>query len=105
MPRRTVSNPSIYLSLLGLWFRQLAIVRGAAICGLGGLKVKSRRCRRHYGFQLDLPYDPNLDDSRHKYENKFDGRILSRGTMVWKVKKVHTYFINVFDFRTRLRGI
>lgn len=71
--------------------RQAAVVKGAAISGLGGIKPKSRRCRRYYGFQLDLPYDPSHDDARHKYVNQFNGKSYSRGTMIWKVKKVRTF--------------
>ncbi|KAI9866990.1 MAG: hypothetical protein M1813_000388 [Trichoglossum hirsutum] len=64
---------------------QAAVVLGAALRGLCGLKPKSRRCRRHYGFQLDLAYDPKLDDERNAYLNQYDRTKRIRGTMVWSL--------------------
>jgi hypothetical protein len=64
------------------------VALGAALRGLCGLKPKSRRCRRHYGFQLDLPYDPHLDDERNMYINQFDKTKRARGTMVWPLSMV-----------------
>ena len=88
-----MSSSCIHEDTTDILHRQTAVVRGAAIRGLGGIMVKSRRCRRHYGFQLDLPYDPNVDDVRHKYVSQFNGKSLTRGTMVWKVKKARTLSI------------
>ncbi|KAH0562391.1 hypothetical protein GP486_002914 [Trichoglossum hirsutum] len=35
---------------------------------------------------LDVPYDPNLDDERHMYVSQFDRTKRTRGTMVWLLK-------------------
>lgn len=61
---------------------------GAALRGLGGVRPSMKKCRRHYGFQLDLPYDPDFDDERHVYKSKFDRSKRARGTMIWKIKMV-----------------
>ncbi|KAF2102746.1 actin-like ATPase domain-containing protein [Rhizodiscina lignyota] len=68
-------------------YPQAAIVIGASIRGLGGpgSQPRSRKCRRHYGFQLDLPYDEINDDKRHMYHNEYDRKRYTRGTMVWKI--------------------
>ncbi|ORY07257.1 hypothetical protein BCR34DRAFT_603919 [Clohesyomyces aquaticus] len=79
---------------------QAAIVKGAAMRGLSGNTIKSRRCRRNYGFQLDLPYNASLDDPRHKYDNKFNGKPYSRGTMVWQIKRGQKIDENTFLCQT-----
>lgn len=66
-------------------YPQAAIVLGAALRGLGGVKPSSRKCRRHYGFQLDLPYDSDLDEKQHCYKDNYDHTRRARGTMVWKI--------------------
>jgi hypothetical protein len=83
-------DPISLLSLKKL-YRQAAIVRGAAIRGLGDIKPMSRRSRRHYGFQLDRRYDPNLDAGRERYVNLFDRSERTRGTIVWSIKIVRCF--------------
>jgi hypothetical protein len=73
-------------------YRQAAIVRGAAIRGLGDIKPMSRRSRRHYGFQLDLRYVPDLDDEGNRYTNLFDRSERTRGTIVWSIKMVRYFY-------------
>ena len=61
---------------------------GAALRGLIGVRPSVKKCRRHYGFQLDLPYDPNFDEEEHMYRSKFDRSKRARGTMCWKIEMV-----------------
>jgi hypothetical protein len=68
--------------------RQAAIMMGAALRGLIGIKPKTRVCRRHYGFQLDLPFDPTQDEPDDMYKDKFNGTRRARGTMVWPLRMV-----------------
>jgi hypothetical protein len=79
--------------------RQAAIVRGAAIRGLGDIKPMSRRSRRHYGFQLDLLFDPSQDHERDRYTNLFDRSDRAKGTMVWAIKMV-AYFAPLCELVT-----
>jgi hypothetical protein len=72
--------------------RQAAIVMGAALRGLIGIKPTSRTCRKHYGFQLDLPFDPSLDEEGDMYKEKFSGTKRARGTMVWPLRMVGLTF-------------
>lgn len=68
--------------------RQTAIVKGAALCGLGGLAPVRTRCRRHYGFTLGEVFREGIDSERHAYYDEFDGRKLCSGRMRWAISKV-----------------
>ena len=69
-------------------YRQAAIVMGAALRGLGGIRPKLKLCRRHYGFQLDTVFDPSEDDPRHMYVSPLDKTKRVRGSMVWPLQTV-----------------
>ena len=40
---------------------QAAIVKGAVLRGLGGIKPDARCCRRHYGFAIAKPFREGVD--------------------------------------------
>jgi len=51
---------------------QEAIVKGAALRGLIGLKPNKRLARRHYGHAITWPFREGVDDEMHSYYCKFD---------------------------------
>ncbi|KAF3480439.1 heat shock 70 kDa protein 12A [Arthroderma uncinatum] len=65
---------------------QAAIVKGAALRGLDGLRPITRRCRRHYGFSCGKPFRKGEDMEHTAYKRVFDGCKYSRGRMEWMVK-------------------
>lgn len=87
------SNPWVYccLSVVRIadnLFRQAAIVQGAALRGLQGVRSTVKRCRRHYGLPLDTVYRPGIDDEKQVYIRHFSNTKYVRGTMTWAVRKV-----------------
>src|ERR1700744_6030827 len=51
---------------------QEAIVKGAALRGLIGLKPNKRLARRHYGHAISSKFRDGIDDEAHSYWCKFD---------------------------------
>ncbi|EED15025.1 hypothetical protein TSTA_044890 [Talaromyces stipitatus ATCC 10500] len=41
--------------------KYLAIARGAALCRLEGIRPKTRRSRRHYGFKQWIPFRKGIN--------------------------------------------
>ncbi|MCJ1352217.1 MAG: hypothetical protein MMC33_002201 [Icmadophila ericetorum] len=65
-----------------------AIARGAALRGLGGGIVTKRRCRRHYGFSLGLPFRPGIDlQDKYFCIDPFNGKEMRGGWMIWNINK------------------
>jgi len=67
---------------------QAAIVQGAALRGLEGLRPMTRRCRRHYGFTLGLTFRYGIDSEAHSYIDSFTNEKMVRGIMKWMIAKV-----------------
>lgn len=68
--------------------RQAAIVQGAAVRGLEGVRAKTRRCRRHYGISLGDPFREGVDNEISAYFDEWSGRKYSSGHMKWLAHKV-----------------
>ncbi|KAK3368365.1 hypothetical protein B0H63DRAFT_514992 [Podospora didyma] len=77
---------------------QTAVVTGAALRGLFGLKPTSRICRRHYGYSLLMPFRHGIDDVSTMYTSPWDDKLYSIGRLKWVAKKAsldgNTDFIN-----------
>ncbi|RAO68865.1 uncharacterized protein BHQ10_004877 [Talaromyces amestolkiae] len=70
---------------------QGAIVQGAALRGLHGIRATARRCRRHYGFDWDLKFREGIDDEKHSYWDRYRGQKTVAGIMKWMIKKGEKY--------------
>ncbi|TID18547.1 heat shock 70 kDa protein 12A [Venturia nashicola] len=66
---------------------QAAIVKGAALRGLGGIKPSLRRCRRHYGFSCAKLFRENIDPEHRSYFSEWDGRKFCSGRLSWQIAK------------------
>ncbi|KAF2137317.1 uncharacterized protein K452DRAFT_341303 [Aplosporella prunicola CBS 121167] len=66
---------------------QAAVVKGAAIRGLEGLKPRSRQARRHYGYGIALPFRKHADPEWLGYIDNFNGQKYCKGRMNWQVSK------------------
>jgi hypothetical protein len=67
---------------------QAAIVKGAALRGLEGLKPTTTISRRHYGWSWDEPFREGIDDEKNGYIDVYNGEKMCRGKMHWPIKKV-----------------
>ncbi|RAL15262.1 Hsp70 family protein [Aspergillus homomorphus CBS 101889] len=72
-------------------YPQAAIVQGAALSGLRGLKPSSRKCRRYYGFQCGLPFRPGIDAEADSYIEKWSGAKYAGRRIIWMISKGETY--------------
>lgn len=68
--------------------RQAAIVQGAALRGLQGLRSTARRCRRHYGISWGITFREGIDSERNSYIDAFSGKKMVSGIMEWIIAKV-----------------
>ncbi|GME37476.1 hsp70 family protein [Neofusicoccum parvum] len=68
---------------------QAAVVRGAALRGLEGLIPEFRQARRHYGFQVSMPFRNGIDPESKGFIDGFSGEKLCRGRVDWVVNKGH----------------
>jgi hypothetical protein len=64
-----------------------AVVRGAAVRGLEGSMVISKRARRAYGLSLHRKFDPNIHKEEYTYRCPVKGK-RAKGYIDWQVKKV-----------------
>ena len=67
---------------------QAAIVKGAALRGLEGLKPKRTRLRQHYGFIWSIPFRPGIDAESNSMIDSFDNIKWVNGIMSWRAEKV-----------------
>jgi hypothetical protein len=74
---------------------QAAIVKGAAVRGLEGLRPSQRRCRRHYGFTIATEYQPG-DPEDECFTDSYYNTKFRKGGLEWPIKKVSKAF-NLFD--------
>ncbi|GBF66389.1 hypothetical protein TMEN_9109 [Trichophyton mentagrophytes] len=73
---------------------QTAIVKGAALRGLWGLQVTTKRCRRHYGFKWSIPFRQGIDREKHAYIDEFTRKKMVGGIMKWMISKGEKYTEN-----------
>ncbi|QDS69872.1 hypothetical protein FKW77_000512 [Venturia effusa] len=68
---------------------QSAVVRGAALWGLKTVNLKSRVCRRNYGFAFDDDFREGIDPETRIVYQDWHGpkRYLCQGRMSWKIAK------------------
>ncbi|KAK7539977.1 hsp70-like protein [Phyllosticta citribraziliensis] len=66
---------------------QAAIVRGAALRGLEGLKPSSRISRRHYGHPVGLRFRDGRDPEQHAYHNHWHDKKYCSSRVDWGVRK------------------
>ena len=62
---------------------QEAIVKGAALRGLAGLRPNKRLARRHYGYSVSLPFREGVDNEEHAWTSDWDGRKWCSHRMTW----------------------
>ncbi|EME44334.1 hypothetical protein DOTSEDRAFT_88524 [Dothistroma septosporum NZE10] len=91
---------------------QAAILRGAAVRGLEGTTPRSRRCRRHYGVGLALPFREGLDPEECQVIWPWDRSkmckdrvhwLIDKGTELGADEKRSTQYSRVFPEGTELR--
>ncbi|KAE8396111.1 hypothetical protein BDV23DRAFT_144350 [Aspergillus alliaceus] len=82
---------------------QAAIVQGAALRGLEGLRSTTKRCRRHYGFTYSIPFRDGIDDEGDSYVHPYSGTKMVSGIMKWMVAKGDKYEEDYTDSITLLR--
>ncbi|EED23507.1 Hsp70 family protein [Talaromyces stipitatus ATCC 10500] len=73
---------------------QSVIVRGAALRGLEGIRPKTRRSRRHYGFQRWIPFREGTDSELDARTDPFTGLKMVSGIMKWMIAKGEKYVDN-----------
>ncbi|RAL13363.1 Hsp70 family protein [Aspergillus homomorphus CBS 101889] len=66
---------------------QAAIVQGAALRGLEGIRSTTKRCRRHYGFDWSHEFREGYDDDRNAYTDPFNGTKRIGGIVRWMIAK------------------
>ncbi|KAF7191493.1 Heat shock protein SSA4 [Pseudocercospora fuligena] len=66
---------------------QAAIVRGAALRGLLGMAPRKKRCRRHYGISLGLPFREGVDPQDLAYVDTWTGEKRCSKRMIWLFNK------------------
>ncbi|KAL4789394.1 actin-like ATPase domain-containing protein [Aspergillus venezuelensis] len=70
---------------------QAAIVQGAALRGLEGLRSTTKRSRRHYGFSWGIPFREGIDRESDSYLTAFTGEKYVKGVMKWMIAKGDKY--------------
>ncbi|KAH8689553.1 hypothetical protein BGW36DRAFT_391084 [Talaromyces proteolyticus] len=73
---------------------QAAIVQGAALRGLEGLRSSTKRCRRHYGFSWSTDFREGVDIESESYIDSFTGLKMSSNMMKWMIAKGEKYSEN-----------
>ena len=66
---------------------QAAIVKGAALRGLGDIKPSRRRARRHYGFQVSRPFIEGVHPQRLSFLEQWTGLKYCSSLFAWKINK------------------
>ncbi|KAH7058858.1 hypothetical protein B0J12DRAFT_696532 [Macrophomina phaseolina] len=69
---------------------QSAVARGAAIRGLEGLMPSSRKSRRHYGYEIGMPFRHGIDPIDKRYREAWTGKMYCSEGMKWVVRKGQT---------------
>ncbi|CZR66898.1 related to hsp70 protein [Phialocephala subalpina] len=66
---------------------QSAVVLGAALRGLEGLAPRKRKCRRHYGVAVGMPFRPDKDPVQFRYQDAATKMDYCSGRAEWLLKK------------------
>jgi hypothetical protein len=74
-----------------LFSSQAAIVKGAALRGLEGVRPTNTIARYHYGWSWALPFRDGIDDEEHSYICGFSNVKLCSGRMHWPIRKVSSH--------------
>ncbi len=69
------------------------MARGAALHGLGAVKIQKRITRRHYGQEISQPFSQGVDKTfgslwDKRWKNLWTGDTMINGHMQWLVQKV-----------------
>lgn len=56
--------------------------------GLEGLRADNRMSRRHYGFEISMPFQKGIDIKKWSYVDQYDGKRYAPGYIIWMVAKV-----------------
>ncbi|KAK2743030.1 hypothetical protein FQN57_004986 [Myotisia sp. PD_48] len=75
------------LQILVPQYPQAAIVGGAALRGLEGIFPTSRRSRRHFGQEINLPFREGIGAEKDGYFDPFDGEKFCRNRIEWVIEK------------------
>jgi hypothetical protein len=73
------------VALIGWNDSQAAIVKGAALRGLEGLKPSITIATRHYGWSVGIRFREGIDDEKNSYIDQFDNLKRCRGRMKWVI--------------------
>ncbi|KAK7539979.1 hsp70-like protein [Phyllosticta citribraziliensis] len=66
---------------------QAAVVRGAALRGLEGIRPVTRLARCHYGYSVNQEFRQGIDLESHSYFDRFDGAKMCRHRVDWRFAK------------------
>jgi hypothetical protein len=69
-----------------IFWRQSAVVRGAALRGLEGIAPRMKRARRHYGIGLGIQFREGTDPEELAYIDDFEVK-MCRGRVKWLIAK------------------
>jgi hypothetical protein len=78
----------LYLALIRWNDSQAAILKGAALRGLEGLRPTVTIATRHYGWSWHTAFREGVDDEKDSYIDEYDGNKMCRGRMCWPVNMV-----------------
>jgi hypothetical protein len=76
---------------------QEAIVKGACLRGLEGLKPNRRIARRHYGYSISLPFRDGIDNEDYAWTCEWDKTKWCNHRMEWFLNKNE----GIEDFQTK----
>lgn len=71
-----------------LFSSQAAIVKGAALRGLEGIRPTNTIARYHYGWAWAEPFRDGIDNEEHSYIDDFSNMKMCSQRMHWPIKKV-----------------
>lgn len=78
--------------------------RGALIRGLDGSIVSEKRCRRFYGCEVSVPYEPGKGLESHRFWHSPCDMFCVSGKMMWYLKKVSLLCLAIlFTAKIRLQ--
>ncbi|KAF2429183.1 actin-like ATPase domain-containing protein [Tothia fuscella] len=81
------SRDRAYLKVIRPLHPQAAIVRGAALRGVGDTRPSRRRCRRSYGFDCGEEFREGIDPESESYIDRWSKEKYCNGRMTWQVAK------------------
>lgn len=88
------SESSVVRFLLTKDYSQAAIVRGAALRGLIGTAPRVKKCRRHYGCKISMPFRQDIDPESDAWYDQLTSQKLCSHRMLWMINKVRGWRLN-----------